>query len=91
MTKQRLDNYNYMKIQIGLIKKIYLKRLCLAKTNEIHLPSNKEIACDFHCFYCQGSKLDMALGMDESTQVNGEVVPIHLSTTSMEELTQSHY
>ena len=32
---------------------------------EIHLPSNKEIACDFHCYYCQGSALDMALGLDE--------------------------
>ena len=32
---------------------------------EIHLPANKEIACDFHCFYCQGSKLDMGLGLDE--------------------------
>ena len=32
---------------------------------EIHLPANKKIACDFHCYYCQGSNLDMSLGMDE--------------------------
>ena len=32
---------------------------------EIHLPSNKKFACVFHCYYCHGSALDMALGLDE--------------------------
>ena len=44
---------------------IFNKEFVWPRQMEIHLPSNKEIACDFHCFYCQGSKLDMGLGMDE--------------------------
>ena len=63
----RLDNYNYMKNLTDWVseKDIFNKDFVWPRQMEIHLPSNKEIACDFHCFYCQGSKLDMALGMDE--------------------------
>jgi wyosine [tRNA(Phe)-imidazoG37] synthetase (radical SAM superfamily) len=63
----RLDNYNYMKNLTDWVDKkdIFKKDFVWPRQFEIHLPSNKEIACDFHCFYCQGSKLDMALGMDE--------------------------
>ena len=46
-------------------KDIFKKDFVWPRQFEIHLPSNKAIACDFHCFYCQGSKLDMALGFDE--------------------------
>ncbi len=63
----RLDNYNYMKNLTDWVdeKDIFNKKFVWPRQMEIHLPSNKEIACDFHCFYCQGSKLDMALGLDE--------------------------
>ena len=63
----RLDNYNYMKNLTDWVdeKDIFKKEFVWPRQFEIHLPSNKEIACDFHCFYCQGSKLDMALGFDE--------------------------
>ncbi|MDC0060084.1 radical SAM protein [Pelagibacteraceae bacterium] len=66
MTK-RLDNYNYMKNLTDWVSKdsIFNKEFVWPRQFEIHLPSNKEIACDFKCFYCQGSKLDMGLGMDE--------------------------
>ena len=46
-------------------KDIFNKKFVWPRQMEIHLPSNKEIACDFHCYYCQGSSLDMALGLDE--------------------------
>ena len=68
MSKEnRLDNYNYMKILTDWVDKkdIFNKDFVWPRQMEIHLPSNKEIACDFDCFYCQGSKLDMSLGMDE--------------------------
>ncbi len=67
MSKQRLDNYNYMKILTDWVDKkdIFKKDFVWPRQMEIHLPSNKEIACDFHCYYCQGSKLDMGLGLDE--------------------------
>ena len=63
----RLDNYNYMKILTDWVDKkdIFNKKFVWPRQMEIHLPSNKEIACDFHCYYCQGSSLDMALGLDE--------------------------
>ena len=63
----RLDSYNYMKNLTDWVPEedIFKKDFVWPRQMEIHLPSNKEIACDFHCFYCQGSKLDMALGMDE--------------------------
>lgn len=63
----RLDSYNYMKNLTDWVdeKDIFKKEFVWPRQMEIHLPSNKEIACDFHCFYCQGSKLDMGLGMDE--------------------------
>ena len=63
----RLDNYNYMKNLTDWVDKedIFHKEFVWPRQFEIHLPSNKEIACDFHCFYCQGSKLDMSLGLDE--------------------------
>ena len=65
--ENRLDNYNYMKNLTDWVPKeeIFNKDFVWPRQMEIHLPSNKEIACDFHCFYCQGSKLDMSLGMDE--------------------------
>ena len=64
---KRLDNYNYLKILTDWVDKkdIFNKDFVWPRQLEIHLPSNKEIACDFKCFYCQGSKLDMSLGMDE--------------------------
>ena len=64
---KRLDNYNYMKNLTDWVSEedIFNKEFVWPRQMEIHLPSNKEIACDFHCFYCQGSKLDMSLGMDE--------------------------
>ena len=46
-------------------EEIFNKDFVWPRQMEIHLPANKEIACDFHCFYCQGSKLDMGLGLDE--------------------------
>jgi hypothetical protein len=57
--KNRLDNYNYMKNLTDWVPKeeIFNKDFVWPRQMEIHLPSNKEIACDFHCFYCQGSKL----------------------------------
>ena len=48
-----------------VLKKIFLIKNLSGQTNGNSLTSNKEIACDFHCFYCQGSKLDMSLGLDE--------------------------
>ena len=70
----RLDNYNYMKILTDWVDKkdIFNKKFVWPRQMEIHLPSNKEIACDFHCYYCQGSSLDMALGLDEkSFEIDG--------------------
>lgn len=65
--EKRLDNYNYMKNLTDWVPKedIFNKEFVWPRQMEIHLPSNREIACDFHCFYCQGSKLDMSLGLDE--------------------------
>ena len=75
----RLDNYNYMKILTDWVDKkdIFNKKFVWPRQMEIHLPSNKEIACDFHCYYCQGSSLDMALGLDEkkSFKANGRNWP----------------
>ena len=66
MTK-RLDGYNYMKILTDWVSKddIFKKDFVWPRQMEIHLPANKKIACDFHCYYCQGSNLDMSLGLDE--------------------------
>ena len=63
----RLDNYNYMKILTDWVgeENIFKKKFVWPRQMEIHLPSNKKIACDFHCYYCQGSALDMNLGLDE--------------------------
>ena len=66
--EDRLEGYNYMKILTdwtGGEEKLFKKDFIWPRQLEIHLPSNKEIACDFHCYYCQGSSLDMSLGMDE--------------------------
>ncbi len=56
-----------MKILTDWVKKedIFKKKFVWPRQMEIHLPANKKIACDFHCYYCQGSNLDMSLGMDE--------------------------
>ena len=50
----RLDNYNYMKNLTDWVSEedIFNKDFVWPRQMEIHLPSNKEIACDFHCFYC---------------------------------------
>ena len=63
----RLDNYNYMKILTNWVDKddIFTKKFTWPRQLEIHLPSNKKIACDFHCYYCQGSSLNMSLGLNE--------------------------
>ena len=63
----RIDNYNYMKNLTDWVdsKDIFNKKFVWPRQLEIHLPSNKKIACDFHCYYCQGSSLDMSLGLDE--------------------------
>ena len=29
---------------------------------EVHLPSDRKEACNFHCSYCQGGELDQSLG-----------------------------
>jgi wyosine [tRNA(Phe)-imidazoG37] synthetase (radical SAM superfamily) len=66
--EDRLEGYNYMKILTdwtGGKEKLFNKDFVWPRQLEVHLPSNKEIACDFHCYYCQGSSLDMSLGMDE--------------------------
>lgn len=64
---KRIDSYNYMKILTDWVSKddIFKKKFVWPRQMEIHLPANKDIACDFHCYYCQGSNLDMSLGMDE--------------------------
>jgi wyosine [tRNA(Phe)-imidazoG37] synthetase (radical SAM superfamily) len=56
-----------MKILTDWVSKddIFKKKFVWPRQMEIHLPANKDIACDFHCYYCQGSNLDMSLGMDE--------------------------
>ena len=64
---KRIDSYNYMKILTDWVSKddIFKKKFVWPRQMEVHLPANKDIACDFHCYYCQGSNLDMSLGMDE--------------------------
>jgi molybdenum cofactor biosynthesis enzyme MoaA len=65
----KLDGYNYLKNLTDWVDKKDIfnkdKKFVWPRQMEIHLPSNKEIACDFACYYCQGSKLDMSLGFDE--------------------------
>ena len=52
--RNRLDNYNYMKILTDWVDKkdIFNKDFVWPRQMEIHLPSNKKIACDFDCYYC---------------------------------------
>ncbi|MCK5215383.1 MAG: radical SAM protein [Candidatus Omnitrophica bacterium] len=68
-SKNRLKNYNYLEILKnflgGSLKKVFSGELVYPRQLEIHLPGDKERACDFKCYYCQGGLLNQALGMDE--------------------------
>ena len=66
---ERPAGYQYINILDDWMQKnntsMFSTKLVYPRQLEIHLPSNKKIACDFHCYYCQGSSLDMSLGLDE--------------------------
>ncbi len=65
----RPANYNYLKILKdflgGSLDRVFNGEIVYPRQLEIHLPSNKKVACDFHCYWCQGGKLDQTLAMDE--------------------------
>ena len=66
---ERPAGYQYMKILDDWMQKnntsMFSTKMVYPRQLEIHLPSNKKIACDFKCYYCQGSALDMSLGLNE--------------------------
>lgn len=62
----RPSNYQYVKILQnhlgGSYSPVFNGKPILPRQLEVHLPSDRKEACNFHCFYCQGKDLAQDLG-----------------------------
>ena len=66
----RPKNYDYVDILRnhlgGDFESVFNGELIYPRQLEVHLPSDRKTACNFHCSYCQGGELDQSLGSWES-------------------------
>ena len=66
----RPKNYDYVEILRnhlgGSFEPVFNGELIYPRQLEVHLPSDRKTACNFHCSYCQGGELDQSLGNWES-------------------------
>ena len=55
----RPEEYQYLDIiynHVGNdLSRIFNEELIYPRQLEVHLPGNNTMACNFNCFYCQGS------------------------------------
>ena len=62
----RPKNYDYVDILKdhlgGSFEPVFKGDLIYPRQLEVHLPSDRKEACNFHCSYCQGGELDQSLG-----------------------------
>ena len=61
----RPTNYNYvenLRQHLGDYDRVFDGSLIYPQQLEVHLPSDRKEACNFHCWYCQGKELDQSLG-----------------------------
>ena len=62
----RLKNYQYLDIVTEHLNndetKVFNNELIYPRQLEVHLPSDRKEACNFHCHYCQGKQLNQDLG-----------------------------
>jgi MoaA/NifB/PqqE/SkfB family radical SAM enzyme len=62
----RPKNYNYVEIVRehlgGSFDPVFNGEMIYPRQLEVHLPSDRKKACNFHCSYCQGGELDQSLG-----------------------------
>lgn len=66
----RPKNYDYVDLLRehlgGSFDSVFNGELIYPRQLEVHLPSDRKSACNFHCSYCQGAELDQSLGNWES-------------------------
>ena len=62
----RPKNYDYVEIVRdhlgGSFDPVFNGEMIYPRQLEVHLPSDRKQACNFHCSYCQGGELDQSLG-----------------------------
>ena len=62
----RPKNYDYVDIVRehlgGSFDPVFNGEMIYPRQLEVHLPSDRKEACNFHCSYCQGGELDQSLG-----------------------------
>ena len=70
----RPKNYDYVEIVRehlgGSFEPVFNGELIYPRQLEVHLPSDRKSACNFHCSYCQGNELARDLGHWEQKGLN---------------------
>lgn len=83
----KVKGYNYTKIFTDHLnsnkKKVFNGELIYPRQMEIHLPADREIACNFKCNYCQGGSVSHLLDNWEPNALSvldivGNQIPFHI-------------